>query len=122
MKIIAKKTKKTPKRAPKKAPKKSQKIRAGIEYEKAVAKRRGAKHKGGPGKPDYTKGTKTKGEVKKTKAKVTKPQLQKMAKKGVTEVESYSGFTKPAKEYRDKYRPNVKLSQQEKVIRKKKKK
>ena len=49
-------------------------------------------------------------------------ELKKMAKKNVTEVESKAGFTKPAIEYRDIYKSNIKLFQKGKIIPKKKKK
>lgn len=84
-------------------------IQNGMNYEKKVAKRHGATHVGGPGKVDYTRGE-TKGEVKARVTKVTKPELQKLiTDKGVNQVDSKSGFTKPALEYRDRYHPEVKL-------------
>jgi hypothetical protein len=90
-------------------------VERGLRYEKEKAKERGAKHVGGPGKHDYERGG-VKGEVKNRKSKVTKRELQEMAKKGIKEVESKSGFTKPAKEYRDKYRKDIKLLQGGKEI------
>jgi len=83
-------------------------IKRGIRYEKKKAKSHGARHVGGPGKEDYRRGN-VKGEVKNRKTAVTKPELQKMFKKGITEVESKSGFTNPAIEYKRKYHPDKKL-------------
>lgn len=83
-------------------------VRRGMRYEKEKAKAHRARHIGGPDKPDYQRGN-TKGEVKNRKTKVTKPELKKMVRKGVGEVESKSGFTGPAIEYRDRYHPEVKL-------------
>lgn len=85
-------------------------IKRGIRYEKEKAKAHRARHIGGAGKPDYQRGD-VKGEVKNRKAKVTKPELQKMVRKGITEVESKSGYTRPALEYRNRYHPEVKLIQ-----------
>mgnify|MGYP007060773485 FL=1 len=39
-----------------------------------------------------------------------------MVQKGVTEVDSKARFTKPAVEYRDRYRPDVKLISKKKKI------
>lgn len=64
-------------------------------YEQQKAKEHGAKHQGGPGKPDYTRGNVI-GEVKDRKSPVTKPEIQKMHKKGVRELDSKGGVTKPA--------------------------
>jgi hypothetical protein len=92
-------------------------VKRGIRYEKEKAKEHGAKHIGGPGMPDYQRG-KVKGEVKNRQRKVTKPELQEMAKKGIKEVESKAGFTKPAIEYRDKHRKDIKLLQGCKEVKK----
>ncbi len=64
-------------------------------YEKQKAKQHGAKHKGGPSKPDYTRG-RILGEVKNRKTPVTGPELSKLAGRGVDEIDSKGGFTKPA--------------------------
>lgn len=64
-------------------------------YERLKAKQHRAKRVGGPGSPDYTRGTKT-GEVKNRKSPVTGPELLRLAKRGVDEIDSKSGFTKPA--------------------------
>lgn len=88
----------------------------GISYEKKKAKAHKAKHIGGPGKEDYRRG-KVKGEVKDRKTPVTKPELQKLFRKGISEVESKSGFTKPAIEYKKKYHPNKKLFKKGKLVK-----
>jgi hypothetical protein len=50
------------------------------------------------------------GEVKCRSTPVNKPELQKVIHdKGVSEIDSKSGFTKPAIEYRDRHQPHVKL-------------
>ena len=109
------------KKKPKKVPTEKKKaiMKRATEYEKKVAQRHKAKQIGGAGKPDYQRGS-AKGEVKNRKNPVTKPELMKMAKKNVEEVSSKGGFTKPAIEYRDRYRPNMKLFQRGKRIPKKK--
>lgn len=91
-------------------------VKRGLRYEKSKAKKHGAKHVGGPGKPDYQRGKIT-GEVKDRKTKVTKPELQNILKKGITEVDSKSGFTQPALDYAKRYRPNVKLMKKGKQIK-----
>jgi len=93
----------------------SKNVNRGIKYEKSKAKAHGAKHVGGPGKHDYQRGS-VKGEVKCRKSPVTKPELQKYAKKGISEIESKSGFTKPALDYRNKYRQDMKLFHQGKRL------
>ncbi len=88
----------------------------GIDYEKQKSVEHRARHVGGPGKHDYERGT-TRGEVKCRNSPVTKPELQRLIKeKGITEVESKGGFTGPAVEYRDRYRPDVKLFSRRKKI------
>ncbi len=78
----------------------------GISYEKRQATKNKAKHVGGPGKPDYQKG-KIKGEVKNWNTPVHSGEIKKAAKKGVKEIISKSGFTKPAKDLAKK--KNIKL-------------
>ncbi len=78
----------------------------GIQYEKQQAKRHKAKHIGGPGKPDYQRGN-IKGEVKDWSHPVHSGEIKKAAKKGIKEIVSKSGFTKPAKELAEKL--NIKL-------------
>jgi len=53
---------------------------------------------GGPGKEDYRRGN-TKGEVKHRQSPVTRPEAIKIRRKGITEIDSMSGFTEPAKNY-----------------------
>jgi len=91
-------------------------VKRGIQYEKQKAKAHRAEHVGGPGKPDYKRGS-IKGEVKNRKTPVTKPELQKMFKKGISEVESKSGYTKPALEYKKKHHPKKKLYQRGKEVK-----
>ena len=73
--------------------KKSQK--RGYATEKIKSKSHGGKHIGGPGKPDYSRG-KVKGEVKNTTRPVDSEIIKKLSKRGIKEVDSKSGFTKPA--------------------------
>jgi len=75
--------------------KKSQ--RKAYRYEKIQAKKHRGKHIGGPGEPDYTRGA-VKGEVKHWKRPVDSGVIKKLAKKGVIEIVSESGFTGPAEE------------------------
>ena len=96
-------------------------IKRGINYEKKVAKRQKARHVGGPGKEDYKKG-KIRGEVKDRKTPITKPELQRLIHKGRNQFNSKSGYTHQAIDYRDHYRPKIKLFQKGKEIIKKKKK
>ena len=90
-------------------------VKRGIDYEKKKSKAHNAKHIGGPGKEDYRRGA-VKGEVKHRITPVTKPELQKIFKKKISEVESKSGFTKPAIEYAKKYHSNKKLFKRGKLI------
>ena|GEM_PF-1042260 len=93
-------------------------IKRGMNYEERKAAEHRGKHIGGPGAEDYKRGKK-KGEVKNRKKKVTKPELQELiVNKKVTEVDSKSGFTEPAIEYRNRYHPKVKLFQKGKEINK----
>ncbi|MFA4875873.1 MAG: hypothetical protein WC586_00540 [Methanoregula sp.] len=83
-------------------------VNRGIAAEKRKAGEHRARHIGGPGMPDYQRGD-VFGEVKARQSPVTKPELQRLTRKGIGEVDSKAGFTQPAVEYRDRYRPNVKL-------------
>ncbi len=74
----------------------------GIQYEKAQAKKHRGKHIGGPGKPDYQRG-KIKGEVKNWSRPVHSGEIKKAIQKGVKEIVSKSGFTKPAEELAKKH-------------------
>ncbi len=85
-------------------------------YEKSKASAHRARHVGGSGKPDYIRG-KVKGEIKCRQRPMTRPQVQKVAKKGISEIESKSGFTKPAIDYVNRYRPNLKLFKRGKPIK-----
>lgn len=94
----------------------SKDVRRGIAYEGRKASEHGAKHLGGPGNPDFVRG-KTIGEVKCRKTPVTKPELQDLIKnKGVNYVDSKSGFTKPAVDYRNHYHKEVTLESRGKKI------
>jgi hypothetical protein len=64
-------------------------------YAHLNAKQHLAKRVGGLGGPDYTCGTKI-GEVKNPKSAVTSLELLRIAKSGVHEIDSRSGFAKPA--------------------------
>ncbi|MEN6609325.1 MAG: hypothetical protein ABFC24_00640 [Methanoregulaceae archaeon] len=91
-------------------------VNRGIAAEKRKAGDHGARHIGGPGMPDYQRGG-VFGEVKARQTPVTKPELQRLInQKGIGEVDSKAGFTRPAVEYRDRYQPNVKLISRGKKI------
>ncbi len=91
-------------------------IKRGLQYEKRKAAEHRAHHIGGPGNPDYQRG-KVFGEVKCRQTKVTKPELQRLVKqKSVREVDSKAGFTRPAVEYRNTWRSDVKLIQRRRRI------
>lgn len=77
-------------------------------YERRKARSHRGKHVGGPRKPDYKRGS-VKGEVKHRKRPLTKPEVMEIAKKGISEIESLSGYTKPAVEYAQRYRPDLRL-------------
>ena len=82
-------------------------------YEKIKAKTHRAKHLGGPGKPDYQRG-KIKGEVKNWSRPVHSGVIRELLKKGIKEIDSKSGFTKPAIELAKKY--GIKLFQKGKAV------
>jgi len=69
----------------------------GIQYEKLQAKKHRAKHLGGPGKPDYQRG-RIKGEVKNWTRPVHSGVIKSAYQRGIREIVSKSGFTKPAEE------------------------
>lgn len=71
---------------------------AWYKYEVKKAKQRRVKHKGGPGRPDAQKGRK-KEEYKDWDRPVYRSALVKAHRKGIKNVVSKRGFTKPAKEY-----------------------
>jgi hypothetical protein len=86
----------------------SKHIDRGIRYEKRKAGEHGGHHIGGPGAPDYQRG-RVSGEVKGRQSKVTKPELQSLIRRGITEIDSKAGFTGPAIDYRDQWRPKIRL-------------
>ena len=83
------------------------------KYERQKARVHRGKHLGGPGRPDYVRG-KAKGEVKNRQSPVTGPELQKLASKGVIEIDSKGGFTGPA--IKAANRLGVKLFSRRKVV------
>ncbi len=74
---------------------KQEDVKRGIQYEKRQAKRHRGRHLGGPGRPDYVRGD-VKAEVKNWKRPVHSGEIRKAYKKGIKEIVSKSGFTKPA--------------------------
>jgi hypothetical protein len=91
-------------------------INRGIRYEKQKAREHRGHHQGGPGAPDYQRGD-TLGEVKCRATPVTKPELQRLVRqKGIAEVDSKSGFTQSAIEYRNRWRPDVRLIQRRRTL------
>jgi len=88
----------------------------GIRYEKVKARAHRGIHVGGPGKHDYQRGD-VKGEVKCQKTPITQPVLMQICQKGIREVDSKSGFTQPAIDYRDRYCPGMKLMKRSRTIR-----
>ncbi len=77
--------------------KKKSDAKRGIRYEKVQAKKHGGKHIGGPGNPDYQRGN-VKGEVKNWSNPVHSGVIKQSVGKGVKEIISKSGFTKPAED------------------------
>jgi len=67
-------------------------------YERKTARKHNGRHVGGPGKEDYSRG-KTRGEVKHRQTPVTRPEAIKIRRRGITEIDSFGGFTEPAKDY-----------------------
>lgn len=80
----------------------------GQKFEEQVAKYMGGRHIGGPGEPDYKRGS-VSGEVKDWDKRMGKLNVMEEAQKGRDEIVSRMGFTDEAIEYRDQYRPGVKL-------------
>ncbi len=70
-------------------------VKRGLNHEKRQAQKRRGKHLGGPGNLDYIRG-KVKGEVKNWNRPVHSGEIKKAKQKGVKEIVSKSGFTKPA--------------------------
>jgi len=77
--------------------KKRSDAKRGIQYEKTQARKHRGKHIGGPGNPDYQRGN-VKGEVKNWSNPVHSGVIKESVQKGVKEIVSKSGFTKPAEE------------------------
>jgi hypothetical protein len=77
-------------------------------YERECARRHNGRHIGGPGNPDYQRGD-TLGEVKHRQTPVTKAELMNLRQKGVTEIDSLSGFTQPAIDHVQNYNMNMRL-------------
>lgn len=86
----------------------SKDVNRGIRYEKRKAGEHGGRHIGGPGAPDYQRG-RVEGEVKDRQSKVTKTELQDLIRRGRTEIDSKTGFTQPAIDYRNQWQPGVRL-------------
>lgn len=91
------------------------KQKKGISYEKSQAKKHRGKHLGGPGKPDYKRGKIT-SEVKNWARSVHSGVIRKAIKKGIKEIVSKSGFTKPAEDVARK--KGVKLIKRGKIVKK----
>jgi hypothetical protein len=91
-------------------------INRAIRYEKRKAREHRGRHLGGPSAPDYQRGEKF-GEVKCRDSKVTQPELQRLIReKGISEVDSKAGFTKPAIDYRNIHHPEVRLIKRRRTI------
>ena len=91
-------------------------VNRGIRYEKRKAREHRGRHHGGPGAPDYQRGDAL-GEVKCRTTPVTKPELQRLVRqKGISEVDSKSGFTQSAIDYRNRWRPDVRLIQRRRTL------
>jgi len=80
-------------------------------YERYKARKHRGRHISGPGKEDYRRGT-IKGEVKHMKRRMTKPEVMKSYRKGIREIDTLGGYTKPAIEYAQRYCSNLKLFHQ----------
>lgn len=78
------------------------------EYERRKARKHRARHIGGPGREDYLRGD-VKGEIKHMKRRMTKREVMRAVRKGITEIDTLGGYTKPAIEYILRYRPDVRL-------------
>jgi len=87
---------------------KAEKTMSWRRYERRKAREHRGQHVGGAGREDYRRG-KVKGEVKHMKRPMSKPEVMKACGKGIREIESLKGYTKPAIEYAIRYCPNLKL-------------
>lgn len=86
------------------------------KYEKGKAKAHRGAHVGGPQFCDYVRGNAC-GEVKNWQRPVDRTTVKNLAQKGVNEIVSKSGFTKPAREYARHYRPDLKLFHKNKQVK-----
>lgn len=84
-------------------------------YERKKAKAHHGKPVGGPGRCDYVRGDIC-GEVKNWQRPVDRTTVRELAQKGVREIVSKSGFTKPAIEYVKTYRSTMKLFRKNKRV------
>jgi len=91
------------------------KQKKGISYEKSQAKKHRGKHLGGPGKPDYKRG-KIESEVKNWVRPVHSGVIRKAIEKGIKEIVSKNGFTKPAELLAKK--KDIKLIKRGKIVNK----
>ena len=80
----------------------------GKKFEETVARAMKGKLLGGPGEPDYRRGP-IEGEAKDWKDRMGKSEVMKEAEKGRDEIVSRQGFTDEAVDYKDHYRPKLKL-------------
>lgn len=94
---------------------KAEKTMSWQRYERRKAREHRGQHVGGAGKEDYRRGS-VKGEVKHMKRRMTKPELREACRKGIREIESLGGYTKPAIEYAQRYCPNLKLFHRRKRV------
>lgn len=85
----------------------------GKKFEETVARTMGGKLLGGPGEPDYQRGS-IDGEAKDWKDRMGKSDVMKEAEKGRDEIVSRQGFTDEAVDYKDQYRPKLRLFDWEK--------
>jgi len=67
-------------------------------YERRKARKHRGRHVGGPRREDYRRGD-VKGEVKHMKRRMTKPEVMRVRRKGIKEIVTLGGYTKPAKGY-----------------------
>lgn len=80
----------------------------GKKFEEIVARAMRGDLKGGPGEPDYQRGP-IAGEVKDWEDRMGKFDVMKEAEKGRDEIVSRQGFTNDAVDYKDQYRPKLRL-------------
>lgn len=80
----------------------------GKKFEEQATKFMRGKPIGGPGEPDYVRGS-VQGEVKDWDKRMGRSAVKAEAQKGRDEIVSREGFTPEAIDYRDKFRPKIKL-------------